>query len=461
MKVLPSVPASKEQLPLVLNDLAGVAVIRGAAGSGKTTTALLRLRQLTGVRLHRRERLGLMEPVRVLVVTYNKSLSGYIQRLAEEQITSSVHLELEVSTFAKWARGFFPTYTLQVDDRRETRLIGLGSQLGFDSRFLLGEVDYALGRFHPDEMSKYATTQRDGRGTVPRVNRQAVLEQVLLPYLQWKQESGAKDWHDLAVDVLSASSMEYDLIIVDEAQDFTANQLRSLIHHAAASASVTFVLDTMQRIYPSFFTWRELGLDASKFVLNDRLRQNRRNTRQIAAFARPLVSDLTVDENGELPDFSAALADGARPQMHGGTYSSQLDQMVKYIKAVDTTRENVGILHPKGHGWFNATRARLRQERIDFVELAQNSFWPQGDINVGLSTLHSAKGLEFDHVMIAGVTARTAQAPADDEHTATQSMRRLMAMGAGRARVGLLVLHDPRELAPVLNYLDPATYDEI
>lgn len=51
---------------------------RRAAGSGKTTTALLRLREQIQVRLSRRERFGHDTPVRVLVLTFNRTLEGYI-----------------------------------------------------------------------------------------------------------------------------------------------------------------------------------------------------------------------------------------------------------------------------------------------------------------------------------------------------------------------------------------------
>lgn len=47
VKVLPNVGPTPEQLQIVMNTKPGVFVVRGEADSGKTTTALLRLRQLS------------------------------------------------------------------------------------------------------------------------------------------------------------------------------------------------------------------------------------------------------------------------------------------------------------------------------------------------------------------------------------------------------------------------------
>ncbi len=46
MRILPVVKPTSEQLQLLLDTKPGVFIIKGAAGSGKTTTALMRLRHL-------------------------------------------------------------------------------------------------------------------------------------------------------------------------------------------------------------------------------------------------------------------------------------------------------------------------------------------------------------------------------------------------------------------------------
>jgi len=49
MRLLPPVVPTAEQLQLIGDEKPGYRLIRGAAGSGKTTTALLCLRQLIGL----------------------------------------------------------------------------------------------------------------------------------------------------------------------------------------------------------------------------------------------------------------------------------------------------------------------------------------------------------------------------------------------------------------------------
>ncbi len=287
-----------------------------------------------------------------------------------------------------------------------------------------------------------------------------MLNEVLLPYIAHKRANNVKDWHDVAEEAAAAPNAEYDVIIIDEAQDFTANQVRAVLAHRAQGASVTFVLDSVQRIYPSFFTWREVGLDAAKFALNARLSENRRNTRQIAAFARPFVEGLAVDENGQLPDLNSALRDGDADRVRRDLLE-QAGEILSYLNQIDLDKESVGILHPLGAGWFDTLRKHLAAAGIDDVELSTRRQWPTGPVNVGLSTLHSAKGLEFDHVIVCGVTGRTASAPDDNDDTDTQNLRRLLAMGFGRAKTGLMLCHDPSEPTAVLRHLRRGTYEQL
>ena len=184
MRVLPVVIPTPEQLKIILRQQPGTILIRGAAGSGKTTTILLRLRSLAKSWLNRRERLGLTDPVRILVLTFNRTLRGYIHELATEQIKDSKGLYLQISTFAKWAVNLLGRPLIANHEECRGKIQELGSSISLTPNFLTGEVEYTLGRFLPEDLDNYLTCRRDGRGVSPRVDRkmrQQILNDVILP----------------------------------------------------------------------------------------------------------------------------------------------------------------------------------------------------------------------------------------------------------------------------------------
>jgi superfamily I DNA/RNA helicase len=405
-------------------------------------------------------------PVRVLVLTYNRTLRGYIEELVRRQIEIA-NLELKLSTFGHWAMDTFGHPQIVESARK---IWQLGEPLGYQKEFLVDEVDYVLGRYMPDSLDHYFKGpnhpyyERSGRGTVPRVEqrqRQRIVENVILPYQQWKQDQGGVGWTDLAVKMALRTpglSELWDVVVVDEAQDFSANQIRALSRHLAPMHSTTFVLDAVQRVYPrGFSSWAEVGIDLTHSY---QLKKNHRNTRQIAAFASPLVDGLPLEDDGTLPDFRSCDANGPKPSIVQGSFSSQMTWIIDRIRSLPDA-ESVVLLHAKGGGWFSYVQQRLTTAGIEYVDLQRRDDWPTGPAEVGLCTLHSAKGLEFDHVIIVGLAGE--QLPHGPEANDTQlaNHRRLIAMGAGRARKTLAVTYKPGEESRVIDLLDSATFDMI
>lgn len=467
MRILASVEPSPEQLAVIADSGAGYRLIRGAAGSGKTTTALLRLKALCRSRLRRHERLQLGRPVRVLVLTYNRTLEGYIAELAHAQVERNPALELDVTTFGRWAVRI--TGVGDVLDRNQAAAIlrPLIAPITTDRRlqdFYIDEVEYALSRFTPDDLHLYLQKERTGRGQSPRVDgglRRRLLDEVIEPYEMVKRERGRKDWNDLAQAVADIDDDFYDVIIVDEAQDFSANQVRAVIAHQDEEASTTFVLDAVQRIYPRHFTWAEVGI-VIRPQQTFKLTTNHRNTAEIARFALPLVSGLPLEDDGSLPDFSACVETGRRPIVVSGIYSKQLEYMLDtLLESVDVTRESVGILQPRGGAWFDFARNALRRRGLSFCELTRQDEWPTGPEQIGLSTIHSAKGLEFDHVLLPGLNQEVTPHGEGEGDASLDQLRRLLAMGVGRARRTVIVGYKPGAASTLIGLLDPNTYDKV
>ena len=327
MKTLPAVTATPEQLRLISNNSLGAEVIRGAAGSGKTSTAILRLRSLAYMFEERRNREGRAEPVRILVLTFNRTLSGYVRTLVDEQVHGLVATDLTVDTFGRWAMQHLGMPPVIRHRARENKIRELAEPIAaLSPEYVFKEVDYLLGRFRPDRIDDYLTAERTGRGTEPRVDRalrQRILSEVVYPYLEWLSQRGELDWNGVAVRMADSDTHgNYDVVIVDESQDFSANQLRAVRHHVADPFSVTFVIDTIQRIYARGFTWLETGfvVAGGRFFT---LQANHRNTRQIAAFAAGILQGMAPEADGSLPNLATALRDGSSPTVLLGLYNQQ------------------------------------------------------------------------------------------------------------------------------------------
>lgn len=464
MKHLGRITPSSEQLAIISTNRTGAELIRGAAGSGKTTTALLRLSSLASMMRARKDRLDDDAPVRILLLTFNRTLAGYVRALAKAQLKGKQH-DIEISTFAKWALGKLDNPTVH-EDLAKAQLTRLARAFqGLDTTYVTQEVDYLLGRFQPEDLEEYVTRERSGRGTLPRVDgalRRRILDEVVYPYLARLQQNNWLDWNSLALKMQrELPSLEYDVAIIDESQDFSANEIRAINYHLARDHAATFVIDTAQRIYARGFTWTEAGVTIAP-NRSHRLQENHRNTKQIAAFAAGILQGLSIDSDGVLPDLSAATTNGPLPQVISGKYSQQISWVIDYIRRnVDLQNESVAFLKPQGGQWFDTIKHELKIAQIDFVDMQRRPDWPTGPENVAISTFHSAKGLEFDHVIIVGFNQENTAYGDEETSDQVRVLRRLLAVAVARARKRVVVGYKPGEQSLLTEFFQQGTFEEI
>lgn len=464
MKKLAVVRATGEQLPLISQNRLGVEVICGAAGSGKTSTALLRLRSLLYMYLERHQRVGNTEPVKVLVLTFNRTLSGYVSALAQSQIDRKLNVQLEIATFAKWAVGKLGRP--DINGNASAHLVALASRIGtLTGDYANKEVEYAMGRFAPERLEEYLTVERTGRGAQPRVDRalrRRLLDEVVLPYQAWLGARGELDWNLLAVSMArDIASIGYEIVVIDESQDFSANQLRAIHHHLAPEHTATFVIDTVQRIYARGFTWAEAGFDVRPERYH-RLAVNHRNTAQTASFAAGILNGINVDGDGALPNLTTAQSAGPLPVVLRGIYPAQLSWAINFIRNnVDLTQDSVAFLKPLGGGWFDYVKQQLNANGIPFVDITREPDWPEGPENVALSTFHSAKGLEFDYVFILGLNDKATPHGDEEQDDQLWVLRRLLAVAVARARKQVVLGYKPGEESDLVQFFTDGTFDEV
>jgi superfamily I DNA/RNA helicase len=442
----------------------GTEVIRGAAGSGKTTTALLRLESLAYTFEERRARLGSAEPVKVLVLTFNRTLAGYVEELARIQLASFTNVQCEIHTFGAWAVSMQGAPQILPDGVKKRILQLLAGEVGLPADFFADEFEYVCGRFPSGGYEDYLSVERTGRGAVPQVARPlrikvlAAIESFYANLSEYWQR-GYVDWNILTERMLSIPSLQYDIIIVDEAQDFSANQLRAINYHLSDQYCLTLVMDTAQRVYPRGFTWAETGLSMQNARFH-RLANNHRNTVEIAQFAAGILAGVGLDDDGTTPNLTGASRHGAAPIVCRGLYNEQLAFAINWIKQnVDLKQETVAFLKPLGGEWFREIRMCLDENKIPYVEITRDREWPSGTENVALSTMHSSKGLEFDHVMILGLSNRNTPHGDGDEDNGLLVLRRLLAMAVTRARKSVMVGYKPAEASDLVRFFAVGTYE--
>ena len=119
--------------------------------------------------------------------------------------------------------------------------------------------------------------------------------------------------------------------------------------------------------------------------------------------------DLPVEDDGTMPDFTVCRRPGAKPLVVAGKVqrAARVSCSIGSNEPRTLTPESVAILQFHG-GRLGLTRSvgALRLRGIGFCELTRANEWPSGPENVALCTIHSAKGLEFDHVLLPGLSGQ-------------------------------------------------------
>lgn len=473
MKTLQSVKPTDEQLKLLVRPRPGTFIIRGAAGSGKTTTSILMMKLSIGYFLEEFSRLGLKDKINIRIFTFNKTLSAYIYDLVMNETLLSTpqsqdKIDINVVTLSKYMYDRIQgTPDILSLSQQAVKISVFCRSLSLSNQFLVDEVEYLLGRLDENSLEDYIDLERTGRGTIPRVDktlRRQILDEIVYPYITLKRKYKQLDWNDIAV---LFNKNKVDLIhvaIIDEAQDFSANQLKAIVNQLADVNFTTIILDSNQKIYKRGFTWKEAGIDIAN-TRYARLEFNYRNTMEIAIFASKLIenTNITIDDDGTLPVLNAIKRHGDRPVVLEGGFGKQLDFSVnKLINSINLNSNTVAFLHAKGGGWFRSIREKLSEYDLQFVEISGESCWPPLETNIVLSTIHSAKGLEFDYVFILGLDDNHFNfSYADSQDSDYSSIIKLISMGITRAKKGIVLGYKIETKPFFIDFLDKNTFDKV
>ncbi len=449
-KHLPDIAAliDPEQFSLITQPDSGLVVIRGSAGSGKTTVALHRVAWLAY------NDARTFHPHRMQVVVWGRALRDYISQVLPNLGVAGV----PVTTWRAWSATMVKRHFPLLPKARAVNTPEVVSRLKLHGA-LLPVLEDHIERVHgaPDARQAfedwarvftdidwlYKLLREHAPGEFTREDLRKVqdwarrAQGVILdwldgdksvdPELDIEDEAVLLRLYQLRVGKLRTRKkkpINTSHLVVDEVQDFSPLELQVLLGTAGDRQCVTLSGDTQQHVMEGsgFTSWEDVfaGMGMAGTQVSS-LKVGYRSTRAITSFAMKVLAHLAEDE-----DLMVANRDGETVELfrftdHGACVGFLADALKDLVRqepnasvALITPSETISKLYEDG-------LERARVPRVGRVVDQCFSFTP----GVEITEISEVKGLEFDYVVLIEATAR--HYPDTDHH------RRLMHVGATRA----------------------------
>jgi len=438
-----------EQKEFVDKKIDEALLLRGCAGSGKTTVAIYRAVNFA------------MTGEKTIFLTFNKTLAIAAKNLIEELI-GDLPPYLEVTNIDSWIMRLLRSRDHQINiiNNKEQREIYL-EVLKSVQLFKRSYVHDFPWTFFRDEIARvikgnglvkeedYLAIPRYGRKTALKRKARSATWAVYESYQQKLKERNFIDWQDLSLvaykELFKSSLNEpYKFVIIDESQDLTSIQVRIaqriMKGSKSSDSSIFMVGDYAQTLYSRGFSWKQAGIQIQGRSFS--LKRNFRNTRQIAETAAALnANNQNLKLSGEFVDPLFTNRQGPWPILLNcedteSEMKAVAEQILDLVSDNQFRLSDFAILSPTVQ-LCNEVKNSLDQLKIPAV-LKDDDRFDILEETVKVLTIHSAKGLEFPVVFILGLhngTLPNTIKSIDDEESelALERERILLYVGITRA----------------------------
>ncbi|HEY7347225.1 MAG TPA: UvrD-helicase domain-containing protein [Ktedonobacterales bacterium] len=455
----------------------GPTLVKGGPGSGKSTVALYRVREL--LRVLRAE--GQPQP-RILFTTYTNALVTFSRQLlksllgddvARVEVRTADSLAGEIAGANKQTHMARPADLRQVTRQAIRAASFEGNALqkqaqvktinALDLDYLIEEISDVIEARQLTSLDAYLAAPRPGR-TQPLndIQRRAVWS-VREAFLAGLRQAGILTWQQLrsrAEEIVRSGGglRRFDAVIIDEAQDLDPSLLRLLIALCRAPNRLFVTADANQSIYRSGFRWSDVHEDLQFKGRTGLLRVNYRSTREIGEAAHSYLGDDLLDSE----QAESYQHNGPQPAMRAvANQLEELDLLARFFPAAAReARLGLGacaILCPtKDAGQSIATDLCKRGLEATFMNGRDLDLTRRG---IKVLTLKSAKGLEFPVVALAGFVggpypARRSAMTEDDWDDLLAKERRTVFVSMTRAMRALLIIAPAIQPSPLLHGFD-------
>jgi superfamily I DNA/RNA helicase len=430
----------------------GSARVSGGPGTGKTIVTLHRVKWLV-------ERLSSGSGKEVLFTTFNKNLAVDLRhRLLQlggtelldrvdvvniDQLATRIVNEAQSGTRLHWMS----------DDKATELLRQMLLELGetrWDAEFLHDEWSQVVLGHAITSRQEYFRARRVGRGRQLNRTQRAEIWELAEQFTKrldeanlWSSRRVAAQAARLERERAGVQGPRYEHIVVDEAQDLSAAHWMLLRTMVAKGPNDLFIAgDTHQRIYDNYVSLGSLGIEIRG--RSTRLTLTYRSTHEILATASRILGTESwddMDDGTDTLDGYRSVLRGPRPVLRGyGSWHAELDGILEQVRSWGA-EGSLAVSVP--------TRRHVDQV-VSFLTdngVPAGSIGPEGprrDDGVHVGTLHRFKGLEYQRMILAGITDSDVpgQRLSDDPVRRARELKRarsLLFVAATRARDALVI----------------------
>jgi DNA helicase-2/ATP-dependent DNA helicase PcrA len=435
------------QFDLITRPSTGFLVVRGSAGSGKTTVALHRIAYLAFDDAE-------VDSDRTIFVVFSPALRSYVSHVLPALGVEGVR----ITTFREWAleqrRRHFPDLPTEVreDSPAAVQRLKLHPVL---AEALARHVASTPGPRNREQalddwlsvMTRLPLLRTCCEELAPGLFPEADLRQ----FVEWSRRRNEELAAWLAGDGESEASLDpeddalllrawqlrvgplryrrkrplrYRHVAIDEVQDFAPLEVNVLLECLDARRSITLAGDTQQHVMQQsgFTSWSEflshLGVPGTSI---DTLRVSYRSTREIMDFALSVLGDLR--EEDEVPEAprSGPAVELFRFTDRGACVAFLSDALRELAR--EEPLASVAVLTPDAaaSAVYYEGLVRGDLDNLRRVENQDFTFAP----GIEVTEIAQVKGLEFDYVILVDATP--------EHFPDADAARRLLHVGASRA----------------------------
>ena len=416
-------------------------LIKGETGTGKTT--ILIYKAVYYAELHKDEN--------VVLFTYNIPLAKQIKSAIEE-LTDNKLINLNINAFFEWYQEALTVYNHSFDlleKRKDIKFYDILAECytkddmkKFNFKelykfnfFLKTEIETIIQDYNLNQINEYLNFERKGRSKQLGKTQRKIIWYIYINLLKKLSSKGLytyktllKHFSEVQIQMSAKDKFSYNAIFLDEAQDMSPSVIKALTLLKKDSNSLIWLAgDYKQSIYRSSFRWSDVQLPF--YGANVKvLRKNYRNSFQILDSAHSMLKSFIKD--AEKPEHCGRQGAPVKTYYYEGKEKFQkLKGIIDYFHI----KEKV---HLSDIAIFSPSKIDTIFKRLSELSVPLEYVRDIGKIikdSVKVSTLHSAKGLEFRVVIIIDTQTKLLYEQNSDDIEKIQQAAKLLYVGMTRA----------------------------